>query len=83
MLDRSVVLCGNELGRGRNHTHEDIPWIVAGSGNGHFRTGRFMEYGDQPHNNLLLTMLHAFGMQNESSFGAPEFCTGTLSNLRA
>ncbi len=80
MLDNSLVLCGNELGQG-NHTHMDIPWILAGSAGGRIRTGRFTDYGDKPHNNLLLTVLHAFGMTSETSFGAPEHCTGILPGL--
>jgi len=80
MLDNSLVLCGNELGQG-NHTHLDIPWILAGSAGGRIRTGRFTNYGDKPHNNLLLTVLHAFGMTSEKSFGAPEHCTGILPGL--
>lgn len=83
MLDHGLVLCGNEIGQGRNHTHEDIPWITIGSAAGHLRTGRFMEFGNQPHNNLLLSVLHAFGMEGETSFGAPENCTGPLNDLRA
>jgi len=80
MLDSSLVLCGNELGQG-NHTHLDIPWILAGSAGGRLKTGQFINYGDKPHNNLLLTVLHAFGMTTEKSFGAPENCTGILPGL--
>lgn len=80
MLDNSLVLCGNEIGQG-NHTHLDIPWILAGSAGGRIRTGRFTNYGDKPHNDLLLTVLHAFGMTSEKSFGAPEHCTGILPGL--
>ncbi len=80
LLDQSLVLCGNEIGQG-NHTHEDIPWILAGSAGGRLRTGRLIDDGDKPHNNLLLTVLHAFGMTSAKSFGAPEHCTGTLSGL--
>lgn len=82
MLDNSLVLCGNELGQG-NHTHLDIPWLLAGSAGGRIQTGRFMTFNDQPHNNLLLTVLHAFGMTGEKSFGAPEHCTGILPGLLA
>ncbi len=84
MLDNSLVLCCNEIGQGKNHTHEDIPWLLAGSAAGRLRPGgQMLEYGDEPHNNLMLTLLHAFGMNDESSFGAPEHCTGPLSGLLA
>lgn len=80
MLDHSLVLCGNEIGQG-NHTHLDIPWVLAGSAGGRLRTGRFIEYGDRPHNDLLLTILHAFGKTSETTFGAPENCKGILPGL--
>jgi hypothetical protein len=80
MLDHSVVLCGNEIGQG-NHTHRNIPWLVAGSGGGRLVTGRMTDYGGRPHNDLLLTLLHAFGMTSETSYGAKEHCTGVLPGL--
>ncbi len=83
MLDSSVVLWGNEIGEGSTHTHEDIPWVLAGSAGGHFATGRYLEYAGVPHNNLLLSLLHAFDMTNETSFGAAENCTGPLDGLTA
>jgi hypothetical protein len=57
--------------------------VLAGAGGGHFRTGRAMSFADQPHNNLLLSLVHAFGLESETSFGAPEHCTGPLDALRA
>lgn len=83
MLDNSLVLWGNEIGEGSTHTHQDIPWVLAGSAGGHFSTGRLIEYDAQPHNNLLLSVLHAFGLESETTFGAPEYCTGPLAGLRA
>jgi hypothetical protein len=34
------------------------------------------------HNDLLLTLCRAFGL-SDSSFGYPQYCTGTLDALRA
>jgi hypothetical protein len=82
MLDNSVVLWGNEIGLGDTHTHENIPWVIAGSAGGHLSTGRYIDFGSQPHNNLLLSVLHAFGMEAETTFGVPEYCTGPLQGLR-
>lgn len=81
MLDNSLVLCGNEIGLGDTHTHENIPWLLAGSAGGALSTGRYLDFGSQPHNNLLLSVLHAFGMDDQTSFGAPEYCTGPLPGL--
>ncbi|HVJ21005.1 MAG TPA: DUF1552 domain-containing protein [Polyangiaceae bacterium] len=81
MLDNSLVLWGNEIGEGATHTYENIPWVLAGSCGGHFATGRSLQYEGEPHNNLMLSVLHAFGMTDQTSFGAPENCTGPLAGL--
>jgi hypothetical protein len=80
-LDNSLVLWGNELGVGNTHTYRNIPWLLAG-GAGGLRTGRFLKYPEgQPHNNLLLSVLHAMGLEDETSFGIPALCTGPLPGL--
>jgi len=81
LLDNSLVLWGNEIGEGGSHTHEDIPWVLVGDAGGFFRSGQAFDLGGQPHNNLLLSILHAYGYADETSFGAPENCTGPLSAI--
>jgi Protein of unknown function (DUF1552) len=81
LLDNSIVLWGNELGVGNSHTYKDIPWLLAGGAGGKLKLGRFMQYKDQPHNNLLLTICHAMGLEDVKSFGIPALCTGPLSGL--
>ncbi len=44
MLDNGLVLWGNELGAGNTHTYKNIPWGIAGSAGGYFKTGRQMNY---------------------------------------
>jgi hypothetical protein len=83
LLDSTLVLWGNEIGIGNTHTHRDIPWVLAGSAGGYLKTGRFLSYGDQPHNNLLLSVCHAMGFDETRSFGVPELCTGPLPGLLA
>ena len=34
MLDNSIVVWTDGLGKGNNHTRKNIPWVIAGSGNG-------------------------------------------------
>jgi hypothetical protein len=82
LLDHTVLLWGNELGAGNSHTYKDIPWLLA-SGSGAFETGRYLQYdGDgQPHNNLLLSICHAMGLDDLASFGIPGLCTGPLPGL--
>ncbi|HEX6242885.1 MAG TPA: DUF1552 domain-containing protein [Polyangiales bacterium] len=83
LLDNTLLLWGNELGVGNSHTYKDIPWLLAGGANSGVRLGRFLQYKDQPHNNLLLSVCHAMGLTDVKSFGIPALCTGPLANLMA
>ena len=55
----------------------DSGFVVLG---GHFRTGRVVRFRGRPHNDLLLTILHGFGIM-DASFGLARHCTGPLSEL--
>ena len=80
LLDETLVLWGNELGVGNNHTYRNIPWLLAGDAGGTLETGRHLEF-DNPHNDLLLTVCHAMGMRDMTSFGIPTLCTGVLPGV--
>lgn len=81
VLDHSIVLWCNEQGKGNNHSKKILPWVIAGSGGGVFRTGRWIKYtGSPPHNNLFVSFLNAFGIET-NTFGDPMFCTGPLGQL--
>ena len=82
MLDSTVVLWGNELGVGNNHTYQNIPWVLAGGG-GYFKTGRYLQYKDQNHNDLLVSLCNAMGLSDVTTFGIPELCKGPLAGLTA
>jgi hypothetical protein len=76
LLDNSVVLWVNELGKGNSHTRRDLPFVLAGNCQGYFNTGRYMSYGGADeqayHGRLLVSMCHAMGYP-VSSFGMPEY----------
>jgi hypothetical protein len=81
MLDNTVVLLGSEITRGNTHSHMDAPFLVAGGGSGYFKMGRMIDFaGDVPHNNLLVSLLNAMGV-NATTFGDPAYCTGPLNQL--
>jgi hypothetical protein len=71
MLDNSFVIWTDGLGKGNNHTRKNIPWVLAGGANDYMPTGRFMDMGNQPHNHLLVDILHAMGIKDENFFGHP------------
>lgn len=81
LLDNSLVLWGNELCVGNSHTYKDIPWLLAGSAGGSLKIGRYLSFKDQPHNNLLVSVCHAMGLSDVTSFGIRGVCTGPLSGL--
>ena len=82
LLDHSVVLWVNELGKGNNHEHKDVPIVMAGSLGGHFRTGgRHVRFGERNTNDLLITLCQAFGHRDVTHFGIRELCQGPLTEL--
>jgi hypothetical protein len=81
VLDNSLLLWGNELGKGNTHTYKDIPWVMAGGAGGQFRMGRFLQYPSIAHNNMLVSIANAFGFTDVKTFGDPTVCTGALTNL--
>ena len=81
MLDNTMILWTNELGKGNTHTQDNIPWVMVGNGLD-FKMGRSLKYENRtPHNRLLLSLAHGMGHHIEK-FGNPTYCAdGPLSNL--
>lgn len=82
MLDNTVVFWCNELERGNSHSRNNAHYVVAG-GAGHFKMGRCLKFPyaqDVKHNNLLLSLVHAMGIEDES-FGRPDWCSGPLPGM--
>ncbi len=80
LLDNTIILWTNELGKGNSHTLEDIPFVLVGNGLD-FKMGRSLKYNHVPHNRLLMALAHGFGHRIDK-FGDPNFCgTGVLDRL--
>lgn len=78
LLDNTVIVWTNELGKGNSHTLDNIPFVLVGNGLD-FKMGRSLQFKRQPHNRLLLALAHGFGHRIKK-FGKPEFCgDGPLS----
>jgi hypothetical protein len=78
LLDNTVLMWTNELGKGNSHTLDNIPFVLVGGGLD-FKTGRSLKYPKVPHNRLLLSVAHGFGHRLKE-FGNPNFCAaGPLS----
>jgi hypothetical protein len=58
LLDHAMILYGAGIADSNHHTHEKLPVLVAGKGNGSLKTSRHVDLGkDTPVTNLLLAML--------------------------
>lgn len=78
VLQNSVLAWNWELsGRPDAHQTLDTPWVLAGSAGGYFKTGRFLEYRDQPHSPLLVSLCHAMGLEQVERFGRPQMTNGS------
>jgi hypothetical protein len=80
LLDHSVVVWVNELGKGNSHTRDDIPFLLAGGCSGAIETGRLLSYDGEPHGKLLVSLAQAMD-KPVATFGDPEFSQGPLSGL--
>ncbi|MES2462185.1 MAG: DUF1552 domain-containing protein [Armatimonadota bacterium] len=80
LLDNTLIIWTNELGKGNSHTLDNIPFVLVGGGL-NFKMGRALQYTRAPHNRLLLSLAHGFG-HRINRFGNPDFCAeGPLNNL--
>ena len=80
LLDNTLIVWTNELGKGNSHTLDNIPFVLLGNGLD-FQMGRSLKYKKTAHNRLLMSLAHGFGHRIER-FGNPDFCgDGPLLNL--
>jgi hypothetical protein len=80
LLDNTLIMWTNELGKGNSHTLDNIPWVVVGNGLD-WTMGRSLKYKKLPHNRLLMALAHGFGHRVDT-FGNPNYCAGgPLPNL--
>lgn len=72
VLDRSVVVFCSDIATG-SHRYDQIPWIIAGRGDGTLRTGEYVDAGGVTHNKLLNTLLTATGHRTEEGGPIEDF----------
>lgn len=80
MLDNTLLVWTNELGKGNSHTLDDIPCVMMGGGAG-FKMGRALQFDKVAHNRLWMTVAHAMGHTGLKTFGKADLCEGGLLNL--
>ena len=73
-----MVVYGSGLGDGNQHTHENLPLLVAGGGKGGIKSGRHVAYDKEtPVANLYMTLLDRMGVRPDSIGDS----TGKLEHL--
>ncbi len=78
LLDRIMLVYGSGLSDGNQHTHNELPVVLAGAGNGALRPGRHVRYPKEtPMNNLYVAMLDHMGVPPEKIGDS----TGELEHL--
>ncbi len=78
LLDHSMIVYGSGIADGDRHSHNDLPVILAGGGNGQLNPGRLIENSEgTPMTNLYLSLLDKMGVGAERIGDS----TGKLSNI--
>ncbi len=83
LLDNTLVLWATEIGESTRHALTTMPYVFAGGASGRIRPGRFIEYSgrERDSNQMLVSMAHAMGLEDLTSFGDPSGATGPLPGL--
>lgn len=80
MLDHTLIVWTNELGKGNSHTLDNIPCVIIGGAPG-VKTGRSLKLEKVPHNRLWLALAHTMGHDQLQTFGKAELCEGGALSL--
>ena len=79
LLDNTLIVWTNELGKGNSHTLDNIPFVLVGGGLD-FRMGRSLKYPKAPQPAAALAGPRL--RPRIERFGNPNFCgDGPLPNL--
>jgi len=79
MLDHTLIVWTNELGKGNSHTLDNIPCVLIGGGFG-FQMGRSLQFDKVAHNRLWMTIAQAMG-HDLPTFGKKDLCDGGVLKL--
>lgn len=80
LLDNTIVLQVSDMGDGRSHGGENVPYMLAGGGGGVLTTGRSLDLGGVSHNTILDTVAQAAGV-DVSGAGYEPYGDGPISGI--
>lgn len=83
LLDNCIVLWATEIGESTQHDLTMMPYVLAGSGGGKIRAGRFLDMSNnrKDNNQMLVSIGQAMGADDLTSFGDASGATGPLAGL--
>jgi hypothetical protein len=82
VFDNTLLVWCNELGLGWSHSHDHIPFMLAGSAGGYLKTGQLVTAANgTAQNDLLVSICNAMGLIDVKTFGNPKYCKGPLPGL--
>ncbi len=79
LLDNTLIVWTNELGKGNSHTLDNIPFVLVGNGGG-LKMGRSLKFEKAAHNRLWIAIANGMG-HDISTFGNPKLSEGGALNL--
>ncbi len=77
LLDQTLVVWGNELGKGNVHSHTRVPFVLAGGAGGALAGNQVVDCTGRAHNDLLVSAMNLMGVPG-TRFGNPAYCKGPL-----
>ena len=80
LLDNTVFVWTNELGKGNSHTRDNMPCVIAGRGGGVARTGRCLKFDRRSHADLWTAIGQGYGAEIQT-FGNPAYNDQPLSEI--
>jgi hypothetical protein len=83
LLDNTIVLWATEIGESTQHDLTMMPYVLAGSGGGALKAGRYLDFSSarKDNNQLLVSLANIMGDKALTSFGDKSGATGPLSAL--
>jgi hypothetical protein len=78
LLYNSMIVYGGGNADANRHTHDNLPFLLAGAGGGTLNPGRYVKHGAKPAANLFLSMADRMGLASLEKFGDS---TGRLEDI--
>ncbi len=87
VIDAAVAVFVSDVATG-SHRYDELPWVIAGAGDGTLRTGEVVDAGGVTHDRLLATLLTATGHREADGapierFGDPSLKGGLVEAMLA